>query len=741
MRKIDLTWTWALKSPLHPGSGHELPGYADRLVQKDADGNPFIPGDAVKGALRLSAEEVARWLGVGNLYDTSGGGPGDKPPEPGWAPLAALFGGKAQAHFSPISIQKGATRRIASTALDADGRAKDETLRTIEVVDAGASLSGRVEVWVADELAKAVETLLVAALAATESLAGKAGIGWGRVDLCDVKLAGRSVVPDQVCSKERLEALKGEFGSFNGILGTPGTATAAHDAGFWYRLDITLGEPLSIADRPWVSNQVKTLETIPATTLRGALRAAWAREGKNAGEVAAWLGDWTRWTPALPAEGDKMLVPVPRSFSTAKGDRFGKDEPHGLHDALNSREKPPEVIESDGVTPIQWRTASGWMHQDASAPLKKIGRENRMHVARDYETRSKRTGALYSREGVVPGTRFVAWARLPEGVSQPKEVFFGKRTSAGNGRATIQWKRENPPTFASQGRTERGAQVDTNVFVQLLSPAIVRGPDGHPLRSLSAEGWCRLAGLNAGDILPVGPGGSAACTVSRRVSAWMQPWGHARAPITTMDAGSVWRLRCKDGATAARLRAYLTRCEEDGLGERTHEGFGRIAVDPPWLGRFIGHKATSKTASRKRPVARGEAEKWPGFEGLNPADLVAVANQVSQDLGRVKHPRDLRGPLQDLATWLREPAADDQAARATLRSFYCHLVRMTTTGQGHRSKLHQWEGLANGEPVRTLLEKWRNGSAGTGSQRLLSLRFAVEALLIHVSEVKEVVHE
>src|SRR5881397_143318 len=53
---------WKLLGPLHAGTGLSRGGYADRLIRRDADGNPFLPGDAVKGAIRMSAERLLRWL-------------------------------------------------------------------------------------------------------------------------------------------------------------------------------------------------------------------------------------------------------------------------------------------------------------------------------------------------------------------------------------------------------------------------------------------------------------------------------------------------------------------------------------------------------------------------------------------------------------------------------------------------------------------------------------------------------
>ncbi len=186
----------------------------------------------------------------------------------------------------------------------------------------------------------------------------------------------------------------------------------------WRRIEITLKEPTSLSVKPDVSNKVATEEVIPATTLRGALRAHWLREGKTEAEIESWLGRSTRWSPGFPAdESFAPYVPVPLSYACVKGESdFGS--PHGIHDALGGER--PKDKDDQGKT-IQWRGVSirrmSFTDSDKS-PLKKreTEREVRMHVARNYQSGSKRTGALYAREAIaLAEAHFIAWAVVPEG--------------------------------------------------------------------------------------------------------------------------------------------------------------------------------------------------------------------------------------------------------------------------------------------------------------------------------------
>ena len=57
-----LITTWKIVSPLHIGAGTARAGLVDSLVRRGPGQKPEIPGDAVKLAIRQSAERLARWV-------------------------------------------------------------------------------------------------------------------------------------------------------------------------------------------------------------------------------------------------------------------------------------------------------------------------------------------------------------------------------------------------------------------------------------------------------------------------------------------------------------------------------------------------------------------------------------------------------------------------------------------------------------------------------------------------------
>ena len=718
MPEICVAWTWESTSPLHVGSGLSQPGVADSLVQRDRAGNPIIPGEAVKGALRMAAEQVAAWLGEEQDYGTAGNA------EPTVWPLVRLFGGegagrctaatlvkpsKSHGNGSPSSPPPASDERphvFTSTAIDRrTGTARNDTLRKTEFVPRGLRFEARYTAGVTDGETDVVETLLLAALAAVESVGGKAGIGWGRMKLVELTAAvlgedsehGRD--PTIAVGRERLEKLKSALSPLSPDKSASSSApseTSCHEGGTgaepawptasrstettetspasvprWFKLTIELQEPTCLPDLPEFSNQVTTQDCIPATALRGALAGYWRRSGRSEADVRSWLSDDAAWTPAVRSINGAPTAPAPRSFVTTKR-THGKESP--VHDTF--RPQAPTTKEGD---PLQWRSlAGGTIRWDGSKAVvaKRAERETRMHVARDYRTGSKRTGALYARESLVLGTRFVAWARVPqaafkgvprsgEGDSPPGnekciesfELLIGKRLSAGNGRAKVQVECAAGPEFFAPGHE---AKTDSCIFVQLVSPAVIYDLDGYPCRTLDQAWWAsKFGGDGAGkiELQAMRESDRPNRTAPGRRGGWMGTWRHARAAVTTIDAGSVWRLCCRTEGDAERLRRRLR--ERGRIGERTHEGFGSIVVDPPWLG--VPCAAKLDAAELEAPEPKGKATHWPDAT-IDASELARIA----RDLASKKVSEENARAYQEIAARVRTAPAGAREARKHL---------------------------------------------------------------------------
>jgi CRISPR/Cas system CSM-associated protein Csm3 (group 7 of RAMP superfamily) len=186
MNSVELNFHWTFTGPLHMGTGLSAAGYADRLVRL-VNGVPQIPGEAVKGAIRGSAERIARWLeGIEELEAEDNSAPRNRV-------LQRLFASGEKAafyRFQGANFTGGGTKtRVSATAIGENGVALDETLRTVEVWSRGADfevvIRGYQGSWDDEQTDDWRDLLfLKAAIMATEGLGGKKGIGYGQLACC-----------------------------------------------------------------------------------------------------------------------------------------------------------------------------------------------------------------------------------------------------------------------------------------------------------------------------------------------------------------------------------------------------------------------------------------------------------------------------------------------------------------------------------------------------------------------------
>ncbi len=117
----------------HCGSGLAAGADVDALVIKDKNGMPYVPGRTLKGLLREAASILSADNEVlGTIFGVSGA---DKGHKTGYS----FFGNATlpSAEYQYIVEQKLAPhlyQTFASTSIDENGIAKDNTLRKIETV-------------------------------------------------------------------------------------------------------------------------------------------------------------------------------------------------------------------------------------------------------------------------------------------------------------------------------------------------------------------------------------------------------------------------------------------------------------------------------------------------------------------------------------------------------------------------------------------------------------------------------
>ena len=429
-----------------------------------------------------------------------------------------------------------------------------------------------------------------------------------------------------------------------------------------YRLDIRLQEPFSSGPRPVVSNEIDTVEFIPATSLRGALASELHYSGR-ATELGAWFGlAGPQWTPALPAcespTGD--VVPMPLCLSREKGDAPF----HGCYPVYNTLYAAPPY--ADASQRLQWSPIRApWLRITDGQPsdVHRLTVESSMHVGLHYGRQANRSSALFSRREVASRTRFVAWVRDPQSVltDPPGSLTVGKRRSAGNGSALVTWK-ESP--FPWLGRPVDRAQDTVNL--QLITDTVVPNPaTGGYYRGLDSDAWSTLLGVPTRVV--------ASASASRLHRTWSGVWGLPRSQTLAIAAGSAFRLAPATPAQNHAFHLALARLAESGLGLARHEGFGWVAVNPSWL---VASQITPKDLPSERRLPG--PQMWPGFDESQ-RDLLLQALTQAHSVKENLMPNQLA-----LANALAHFAARANSAED---------VRTYLSQVGQRSNPHGWNHL------------------------------------------------
>ena len=443
-----------------------------------------------------------------------------------------------------------------------------------------------------------------------------------------------------------------------------------------YRLTITLNEPFTCSSHPVISNEIQTLDFIPGTVLRGSLAATLSYLGRQ-NDLAPWFGtSGPRWTSALPLPDSaaETIVPMPFCFAADKKDIPFRGRYHTLNNLLVTT--PGSASEYSALTGhtldhhhhFQWTgVRTPWLRVVNGKPVEgaRVPLDSSMHVGLHYGRQSARTGALFSRREIPAGTRFEAWVHDPLGTLRqiPDFLFLGKRRSAGNGSAQL--KAEPAPIPWTAPPTLQPGQ--TEVAIQLMADALVPDPaTGSWLRGLDSAFWQRTLNLDVTVI--------ASASANRPVLGWSTRWDLPRSQALAIAAGSVYRVKAID---AVLLSAALARLAAAGIGIRRHEGFGLVAVDPPWL----QYPVNGVIGSPPDPAITAKPQPWPGLESQPRAKILEIAHQAgiaARDLIRRRSDRkDLTPQLAALSAYagrVQDPAevlafARSFVARANPRSW------------------------------------------------------------------------
>lgn len=331
---------------------------------------------------------------------------------------------------------------------------------------------------------------------------------------------------------------------------------------------IELHEPV-LATQPYSgeANSASSYAYIPGSMIRGACIRAFQQTHKlsdladdGSGRRDLFFADNVRFLNAYPAhpQNGKRLLPMPKSWFVEKDDENKPNIP--VYDFSQAeatavkRPKPPDGLFCELIS-------------GGSVALHKPLRQEQVHNA-SQNRNEKRAGSsqVFRYEALAAGQKLVGLV-LADDLSAlqdiadllPQVLLLGGSHTGGYGRVAIT---VSPPESWSGNEAPPGASPQRQVIVTLLSPAIVRGANGHPAADLAQ--LC----------LATAQANYRAFTELELVGGFNRYWGLPLPQAWALAAGSVFCF-----ATADVNMGKLQKLARDGVGERRNEGYGRIALN------------------------------------------------------------------------------------------------------------------------------------------------------------------
>lgn len=276
---------------------------------------------------------------------------------------------------------------------------------------------------------------------------------------------------------------------------------------------------------------------VPGSVVRGALAAAWLREGYPHSTAFQQIFENGRFSDALP-EG---VAVQSQSVVRKKYGSHTVDDDRDLAFDDTPKELSEEPLKGD------YDFASNFSAQKQRT-VTATALEPRRHVAKD--------GSLFSREALEKGTSFIGTIVLPDSVS-PKlllkltTIFVGGRSSV-MGRTEVRIEEESPLKLPE----------DNTIIIRTLSQAIIVDDFGVPVTNFK----------EALEILDI----DVVKVWAPRVNSGIAGGWHAASGLPKpMEIGLA------PGATAKIKRPsneMLEKLLDEGIGLRRSEGYGWVEI-------------------------------------------------------------------------------------------------------------------------------------------------------------------
>ncbi|GAB4142814.1 MAG: hypothetical protein Kow0040_31900 [Thermogutta sp.] len=597
-----------MESDWHVGSGMGRPGNVDRLITRDADDLPCVPGKTLHGIWRDACERLCLALDDGRpgkwtaLVDRLFGsqpalGPNDptgRHRDPTAAPVPAAVRIRPARIPSPLRERLiGADRRVRQAltfikpGIKIDrrsGAAQTDMLRFEEIARKGTVLEADCRLEVDDSSSReTASALLIASAKLVERLGGKRRRGAGR---CRLEIL-EADFEQAAAWLENCDQPPAWISSTRDDVGPAALSShTAQPTDPWVRvpLDLRLQSPAAVSYRT-KGNVVETLDFLPGTYLLPHITRVLSGLGLDA-RAAIQAGDVIA-LPAYPVVAGERGLPVPLALFVPKGSETALPDAD-IPDAVNRlRQAAPS-----GIQLKQMR--EGFIGPTTRQVYRPPITSRTHNTVEDQSQRpTEEVGGVYTYEAIAPldaGKPVIlrselrlrkSWADLAARADAQwwerlsGDISLGRSRKDDYGSVRLEAR---PP---EDGPTPRGNR-ERELYVWLVSDTLLRNDRlrPEPTAALLAEELSQRLGVTIEPRANSGADDRLHETVRlRRLESWHVGWHLPRSSLVALQAGSCMAFTVKGELDAAEL----DRLEASGIGERTAEGYGQLLFNPPIL--------------------------------------------------------------------------------------------------------------------------------------------------------------
>jgi CRISPR-associated protein Csx10 len=586
-------------------------GIIDVDLEHDEWGIPYIPARRIKGVLRESALEVCEMLDIDpgimtHIFGSRGEHDGtfyiSNCYVSGYEDIRTLLLAVKKSRLSALRdvlsqryISQCYTELRFQTAIDENGVAQDHSLRVTRVVKPYMEFSGHVN---AALLSVAERALLYLGIRNLRRMGLKRNRGFGRVEMDFI-----SSQFDEFTSETAVNILKTfrdhpkswhlensprEPVDFTQTQNVPG-----HGEPYRLGFSIYLINPIVLARQQGDQNTINTERVIPNTTIRGLFAAQlikrlnvhhvedhelFRRLFYDHGPQGVYWGSAYRYMPVMTDEG--TVAPDSKTFEPAPLFlRQGKDEdvPNQI---TNIFEVPGEDFVENYIPFRQWIRTSAVEKESIQpteslyttpGPRTKFYFHSARNRSRGHSVQGDREIFYYEAleehqqfEGEIVGPEILL-EQVQSIVGTSFRGYIGRSKNAQYGEVEVQLQGLQPKRFFGD--------TDDDVIITLVTPGIFYNEAGFPDPSWQNVSRYLRNALEwdeqiCEDMLDV-------VAKSYAVEHYVGIWRTKSPTEMALDAGTSFKA---DGQCLKDRRPQLLRLLVTGLGERTHEGFGRIEL-------------------------------------------------------------------------------------------------------------------------------------------------------------------